>query len=310
MRIPSKFGERSNNNIIKREKSKIYLMFEGEKTEVQYFNALIDQLKRSNNLIFETVPLLRSFNQRTHSHPNNIVSQIEKFKKDRGQYKYLNDILIDYLIYELKICDNKYNENEIIENVNSICSNIMTKHKPNDKISVEEVLEYLTEILDSYFSTEKQIEHFIEYLNNQTTFALYPDDRICLVIDGDHKSVIQEDNYIKLVQLAQNLNIELYVSKPNFEFWLLLHSKNISKYNNEELLANKKINKNKKFLEKVLSLEFEGYDKSRIKAERFIPLIDVALKQSKNYCEDLCKLNKELGSNVGSLIRSIKKEDK
>lgn len=306
MRIPSEFGKRTISKEIKRERPKIYLMYEGEKTEVQYFNKLIDSLNEAGTIfLFEPVPLLRSYRQRTNSHPNNILKQIQHFKKDKNKYKYLKEILIDYFIYELKICEKNYTEAEIIKIIDNICCQIMKNHSENENISDNEVLTILQSILNSEFSTESQIQHFKNYLIEQINVKFFPNDRICLIIDGDHKSVNMEENFVKLINLTKELNIELYITNPNFEFWLLLHTDNVNQYNNVDLLENKWFNSSKRYLEKILSIEFEGYNKSNIKPERFIINLDKAINNAKNYCTDINRLNTELGSNVGNLIKSI-----
>lgn len=306
MRVASTFGQRTLSRVEKKEKSKIYLMYEGEKTEVQYFNALINFLNSNNsNFLFEPIILLRSFKQRSNSHPKNIIEQIQRFTKERGKYKYLPDILIDYCIYQLHICESKYSEDEVIEIIEKMCSEILKIHNADDSISVEDVLSYLQQLFLGEFSTESQIRHFINYLKEQTTFQLFPNDRVCLIIDGDHKSVREQSLFEELIKLTRALNIELYVSNPNFEFWLLLHTDNIKKYKNKKLLENVKVNSHKRYLETVLSKEFDGYNKSNIRPERFIVNIDIALNNSKNYCRDINKLNSELGTNVCELILSM-----
>ena len=44
----------------------------------------------------------------------------------------------------------------------------------------------------------------------------------------------------------------MYVSNPNFEFWLLLHFKEIEYEDNQKMLENPKVNSSRRYLEKRL----------------------------------------------------------
>ena len=65
--------------------------------------------------------------------------------------------------------------------------------------------------------------------------------------------------------------------------------------------------KNKKYLEILVAKNAEGYAKgSKIKFDRFLPLVDVAVEQAKNFCEDSEYLMNELGTSVGRLIEEMR----
>lgn len=67
------------------------------------------------------------------------------------------------------------------------------------------------------------------------------------------------------------------------------------------------VSTNKKYLEILVSKNAEGYTKgSKLRFERFLPLIDIAIEQSKLYCEDSRKLLDELGTSVGRLIEEMR----
>lgn len=100
------------------------------------------------------------------------------------------------------------------------------------------------------------------------------------------------------------------------ELWLLMHFPNIGQYTAEMLLANKKnlrhqlfenASTKKKYLEILVAQNVNGYTKgSKLKFEKFLPLIDMAVEQAKQYCEDSRLLMEELGTSVGQLIEEMR----
>lgn len=98
------------------------------------------------------------------------------------------------------------------------------------------------------------------------------------------------------------------------------HFPNIKQYPAEILLENKKnlrhqlfedASVNKKYLEILVSKNAEGYSKgSKIKFEKFLPLIDDAIEQAKYYCEEPKKLVDELGTSVGKLMEEMRQANK
>ena len=95
-----------------------------------------------------------------------------------------------------------------------------------------------------------------------------------------------------------------------------MHFPNIKQYSPEMLLKNKKnlchqlfeeASTNKKYLEILVSKNAEGYSKgSRIRFEKFLPLVNTAVEQAKMYSEDSGKLINELGTSVGRLIEEMR----
>lgn len=106
------------------------------------------------------------------------------------------------------------------------------------------------------------------------------------------------------------------MSNPNFELWLLMHFPDIKQYELQKLLKNEKNLKhhlfkeasiNKKYLEILVSKNAGGYSKGcKLEFKKFLPFIDIAIKQAKLYCEDSQKLVDELGTCVGKLIEEMR----
>ncbi|MDD2401491.1 MAG: RloB domain-containing protein, partial [Clostridia bacterium] len=98
MRIPKRFGERTTHfNIPQNEKRKYILVYEGQETEVQYFQGVIDnRLEIGIPPIINLLPFLRSIPQESHSHPNRILCLIDEHIENYDSAKLLIDKVIDY----------------------------------------------------------------------------------------------------------------------------------------------------------------------------------------------------------------------
>jgi hypothetical protein len=96
-------------------------------------------------------------------------------------------------------------------------------------------------------------------------------------------------------------------SNPCFEFWLLLHIKDITEYTDNELstiLDNAKVSSNRTYLDKLLSdLLVDGYNKTNPKPHRFITNLALAIERA----ETLDTPNEEFPSKLGSHVYKIAK---
>lgn len=143
-------------------------------------------------------------------------------------------------------------------------------------------------------------------------------DKVCVIFDRDCRGIEKIMDII--FELCNKHKIKVILSNPNFELWLLMHFPNIKQYPVEMLLENKKnlrhqlfedASVKKKYLEILVSKNAEGYSKgSKIKFEKFLPLIDDAIGQAKYYCEESEKLVDELGTSVGKLIEEMRQANK
>ena len=108
-------------------------------------------------------------------------------------------------------------------------------------------------------------------------------------------------------RLCKKSNIAM--TNPLFEFWLLLHVDDITKYDNEILYINDWItsSKNRRYIDKQLSnILANGYNKKNFNKEIVTKdNIDRALEQEKLFENNIEKIMDNLGSNIGDLIRNI-----
>jgi hypothetical protein len=136
-------------------------------------------------------------------------------------------------------------------------------------------------------------------------FNLDKSDELWMIIDRD-----QWNNIAEIADLCKaEGNFYLALSNPCFEFWLLLHIKDLSEFKEQELIdifENKKVSNTKTFLKRLLGELLDGgYNESIPKPERFFPYIDLAITRARN----LDVLNEEyptkLGSHVYKLVEKI-----
>ena len=136
-------------------------------------------------------------------------------------------------------------------------------------------------------------------------FNLDKTDELWMIIDRD-----QWNDIPKISALCKNEgNFYLALSNPCFEFWLLLHVKDIIEFNEQELndiFENKKVSNTKTYVKRLLGeLLEEGYNESRPKPQRFFPYIDIAITRAKNLDNQNEDYPTKLGSHVYKLVQKI-----
>ena len=130
-------------------------------------------------------------------------------------------------------------------------------------------------------------------------------DELWMIIDRDEWPNIEE---ISILYKKEG-NFYLALSNPCFEFWLLLHIKDVGEYNEEErqaIFKNKKVTRSKTHLKQLLGeLLEDGYNESRPKPQRFFPNIDLAISRAKSLDNLLEEYPTFLGSHVYKLVEKI-----
>lgn len=215
-----------------------------------------------------------------------IASKLERTSKDwKPKSKY-------YIIPEGEKTEIQYfngiRENRQELNINSLIEIILIE---NDE----------TEKGESH--PKKKIQNFKDDIE-AGKFVFYEElDKVCFVIDRDPQN-LSELQLVDFIQQCTENNYEVYLSNPTFELFLIMHSDDILKLNKQEMLENRKVNRNKRFLEKKLSNIF-GCSKTNLNFEKFKPYISKAIKNEKQFCEKVEDLKTKLGSNVGILLNSM-----
>lgn len=134
-------------------------------------------------------------------------------------------------------------------------------------------------------------------------------NELWMVVDRDPQNVSVEQ-LEEIIKTCQEQGFNIAISSPTFELWLLLHITDLTNYDKDVLVQNKKTGKSKgskRFIEKELSKLLDGYNKNDIKFERFIEGIENAISRSKSIGvtnEDLIKKD-SLGTTVFLLVEKL-----
>ena len=314
MRERKNFAERTRISKEDRTRKKYFLVFEGNRTEGIYFNA-INELKDKIgiNPLIEIISIERTYTEEGWSHPKKILEQLLKDLKEieNGELSYKT--LIDKIMWII-IEDEKFSS-KILKEISpeEIIEDIKNEIESLDNIveNIEEDCEFfLNMIIKKFFLTIEEIPNILETVlknieNEQITYS-EDIDKMCLIVDRDKKSFKEEQyNYVK--EECKKKNFKFYVTNPCFEFWLLLHFDEVHSINREELLENKRVNSKVRYVQSELKKYFP-YNKNRYNAELLIEKIDLAIENEKSFCEDIEELKDELGSNVGLLIQELKEK--
>jgi hypothetical protein len=111
-------------------------------------------------------------------------------------------------------------------------------------------------------------------------------DELWMIIDTDRWKNIPDI----ISECKKQSNMFVAVSNPCFEFWLLLHIKDISEYNEEELdliLKNGKVSSKKNYVDTKIVEILGAYNKSNPKPELFLPTVDFAVEQAMRLDENM-----------------------
>ncbi len=132
-------------------------------------------------------------------------------------------------------------------------------------------------------------------------------DELWMIIDTDRWK-----NIPQIVEACKKQNnMFVAVSNPCFEFWLLLHVKDIQEYSPQEqlnLLTNKKVSNRKRYIDKQIEALIGVFNKLNPRPELFLPHLVFAVEQARK----LDNLNEDfpsaLGSHIYKLIEKIAKD--
>jgi hypothetical protein len=166
---------------------------------------------------------------------------------------------------------------------------------------------YLHLLKRSVDDTNSSPNHVFSKLKKEAKdeFNFRKGDELWMIIDTDRWKSIP-----KIIEACNDLeNMFVAVSNPCFEFWLLLHIKDVQEYNEEELellFKNKKIGK-KNYIDLKIKDIVGSYNKTNLKTDDFLPNIDKAVLRAKNLDQPQEEYPTKLGTHVYKLIEKIKK---
>lgn len=133
-------------------------------------------------------------------------------------------------------------------------------------------------------------------------------DTIIIVFDVDVFKNKSSD-YKDILISAKNKNYKLGVTNPCFELFLLLHYENsfedTIKPNYNDILENKRVSKNRRFIDKLFSDKANMNAKINEEIGNLAHDVHIAIKQEKNLNGDIENYKDKITSNIGNIIQNI-----
>ncbi len=233
---------------------------EGTITERQYLEGISNFRDQLGIVSIVDVQSLERKKSEGHNKPEDVIALLEEFFHIRDVDLY-----------------------EIIENINPTFF---------DKIPQLALKQYLQGTLSE--KENKRVEDNIKLLGINLSYWNYlkkrssDEDEFCIIIDRDKHSH-NEDSIKNCISWCNENGAHLFFSNPCFEFWLLLHFKDIhNDYTTKEFesfLENKRVSKGHTFTSKTLSEVFKdltgtGHGKSILRFEDYyLNRIENAIKK-------------------------------
>lgn len=149
---------------------------------------------------------------------------------------------------------------------------------------------------------KKKLENFKKTLDAGNIVFDKEIDKVCFIFDRDPQN-FKEKQFEDIKKQCEYNGYILCITNPTFELFLLMHSDKVFKLDKEKMLLNEKQG-NKRFLEIEVSKEF-GHGKINLDFDKFKSKVWTAIKNEKNFCEDLDGLKTQLGSNIGLVLENI-----
>lgn len=166
---------------------------------------------------------------------------------------------------------------------------------------------YLVSLRRSKTDTNSAPRHVFNKLKRESKdeYNFASSDELWMIIDRDRWPNIQQ-----IFTFCQDEgNFYLALSNPCFEFWLLLHLKDIKDFTENELkliFRNRKVSSKKTYLKQLIGkLLPDGYNESKIKPERFLPAVDDAIYRAKTLDDISEDYPTKLGSHVYKLVDKL-----
>lgn len=292
MRIKAPFAQERETAIFDYRK-KYFIASEGAATEPKYFEKLNDSIIKEN---VSVINILRDYAYQGYSNPTHVVKLLQTFIANSFE-----GITVQELKNKLA---NWAHENPNKINLDSILTKINQIYKSENSRIPYDNLENLFMLLFREEVYEDVIKNFAKYVMAQDVTYSPVRDTLNMVIDRD-KDSFSNEQYDNVVKFCNDNNVNIYVSNPCFELWLLMHFDEFDKENKADLFLNKKVNASgKRYLEKRLN-EICRFKKNCIDFSKFEHGIKKAIEREKDLTEDITKIKYELGTNVGILVNNI-----
>lgn len=316
MRQTKVYGERTKVKISNEAVRKYFLVYEGDESEVQYFDGISNnKLELGINPLIELRPLLRSYNEQGWSNPKKILDILIQYLDDCKigvlSVSTLSKRVVDFLLEEGIINGSIYSPNDIYKLLIVSFQNDMNLKETDDVRDIKNAAISVSACLYKNANIENVLEDLVSYLLRQNVTYSEGFDRVCLIVDRDKDSFVSNpdnDQYEYVLKKCEERGYDFYLSNPCFEFWLLLHFDEVFNLDKELLIVNPKVSNKRTYAEQKLREVLPGYKKSNIKFELLKNRIDKAIHNEKSFCEEISRLKVNIGCNIGLLIEQLKED--
>lgn len=308
MRISSTFGERSKPSNALESKRKVFFVFEGTKTEYQYFSGIIDYrdyLNIDNCYDFKTI--VRSYPEQGWSNPKKILERfLYQAEQKSLTFDTLKELICDYFISN-KIVDAELSY--LQASINKAFDTIFNL-RPNDIVEIDQETEKLEKALGQIYTDEIVLESVLKFVQDSKVVYEKEIDIVCLIVDRDKDSFISRKNnnqYKYVVDKCKDNSIDLYITNPCFEFWLYLHFDDGKNLENTKLLENKRNKKtDETYIEHELKKYLPNYKKNNLNFEDLKDRIENAISNANKYCVEIEEIKTKCGTNIHRLLEKLR----
>lgn len=314
MRESRTFAERTK--VLKSDEAlkKYFLVYEGSDTELIYFDAVNSMRENIGiNPLIELIPIIRSYSEEGWSNPKKILDRIienlEESKAERISYETLLNRMMDYF-YETKvITTSKVLAKSMWKTMVHVCTEELQKSLQEEVEDIETDCNAILELLQQEYDVTHVVSDISDIIKDGGLTYAEGFDQICLIIDRDKESFLampENNQYEYVVKKCQEKGFQLCITNPCFEFWLLLHFDDVFELDTDQLLENPKVTSKRRYAEQELRRIYPKYKKSSYQAEELVGDIDKAIRNEKEFCEEIEGLENSVGSNIGRLIEKMR----
>lgn len=310
MRERKNFAERAKVLKSDEAKKKYFLVYEGKDTELIYFDA-IERLKEAIgiNPLIEFVPIVRSYSEEGWSNPKKIldrmIQNIEEAKTGNVSYETLLNWLMDYFQDEGYIFNNRSLAKSVWNTLKWICTEKLQVTLDSIVDNIYAACEHIVSAVEEEFIIENIINDLPKIINYSALTYSEGLDKVCFIVDRDKDSFTFKQ-YQYVLEQCRKRGFGFYLTNPCFEFWLLMHFDDVTEIDEVKLLDNPIVPGKRRYSEQELRKRIFNYKKSKYNADALVKNIDRAIENEKKFCEDIEKLEKSVGSNIGLLITEMR----
>jgi hypothetical protein len=263
-----------------------FISVEGNITEKEYFEQLSKFREKLGINAKVDVEVLKRAKNDTNSAPKQVIELLEEYVK-------------------LRACSITEIEEELFKEF-------------EDKYSKEIIKSYINDEKNFDFKTNENFISDLKMIGYDLAYRKYllkynnEFDEFAIIIDRD-KETHSEKNMIDCVAHCIKKGYLCFISNPCFEFWLLMHLKNIKQDyagKMEVIKENRKISKAHTYVSKEVS-DIAKHGKSNLNFEdNYLTRVDYAINQANAFALTNQDLIMSIGSNIGELISKMKNHSK